>query len=78
MALVEKAREEVGDDVVVVSEAPRDKVWEEVKGAGWRWEIMFVGELEQSSRPCVCAVQSREPKVVGGVTWVYKCLGSGI
>ena len=36
MALVEKAREEVGDVVVVVSEAPRDKIWEEVKGAGWR------------------------------------------
>ena len=32
---VEKAREEVNDAVVVVSEAPRDKVWEEVKGAGW-------------------------------------------
>ena len=65
------------DDVVgVVSKAPRDKVWEEVKGAGWGWERMFVGELEQASRPCERAVQSREPKVVGGVTRVYKCLGS--
>ena len=35
MALAEKAREEVNDVVGVVSEAPRDKVWEEVKGAGW-------------------------------------------
>ena len=66
MALVEKAREEVSDVVGVVSEAPRDKVWGEVKGAG---KNVCVGELEQSSRPCVRVVQSREPKVVGGVTW---------
>ena len=39
-------------------------------------KYVCVGELEQSSRPCVRAVQSREPKVVGGVTWVYKCLSS--
>ena len=48
MALVEKAREEVDDVVVVVSEAARDKVWEEVKGAGWRWERMFVSENSNS------------------------------
>ena len=75
MVLVKKAREEVGDVVAVVSEAPRDKVWEEVKGAG---KNVCGGELEQSSLPCVRAVQSREPKVVGGVTRLYKCLGSGI
>ena len=73
MALVEKAHRDVYDVVVGVSEAPRDKVWEEVKG-----DNVCVGELEQSSRPCVRAVHSREPKVVGGVTRVYKCLGSGI
>ena len=69
--------EEVDDVVGVVREAPRGKVWE-VKGAGWSWERMFIVELEQSPRPCERAVQSREPKVVGGVTRVYKCLGSGI
>ena len=35
-------------------------------------------ELEQSSRPCERAVQSREPKGVAGATRVYKCLGSDI
>ena len=70
--LSKRRGEEVDEVVGVVRGAPRDKVWEEVKGAGWRWEIMVVGELEQSSRPCEHAVQSREPKVVGGVTWVYK------
>ena len=44
------------------------------EGRGMGWERMFVGELEQSSRPCVRAVQSREPKVVSGVTRVYKCV----
>ena len=39
---------EVGDVVGVVSEAPRDKVWEEVKGAGWSWERMFVAENSNS------------------------------
>ena len=32
--LSKRCGEEVGDVAVVVSEAPRDKVWEEVKGAG--------------------------------------------
>ena len=72
--LSKRRGEEVGEVVVVVSEAARDKVWEEVRGAGWDGK-MFVGELEQLSRPCVRAVQSREPKVVGGVTRVYKCFG---
>ena len=33
--LSKRRGEEVGEVVVVVREAPRDKVWEEVKGAGW-------------------------------------------
>ena len=44
--LSKRRGEEVGDVVVVVSEAPRDKVWEEVKGAG---KHGCVGGLEQSS-----------------------------
>ena len=75
--LSKRRGEEVDDVIGVVRGAPRDKVWEEVKGAGWQWERMFVGELEQLSQPCE-HVQSREPKVVGGVTRGYKCLGSGI
>ena len=34
--LSKRRGEEVCDGVVAGGEAPRDKVWEEVKGAGWR------------------------------------------
>ena len=48
--------EEVDDVVGVVRGAPRDK---EVKGAGMEMGKNVFGELEQSSRPCGHAVQSR-------------------
>ena len=44
--LPKRRGEEVDDVVVIVSEAPRDKVWEEVKGAGM--EGMFVSENSNS------------------------------
>ena len=77
--LSKRRGEEVDEVVGVVRGAPRGKVWEKVKGA--RMEMkknVCFGELEQSSRPCERAVQSREPKVGGGVARVYKCLGSGM
>ena len=46
--LSKRRGEEVENVVVVVSVAPRDKVWEEVKGAGWSWERMFVAENSNS------------------------------
>ena len=64
--LSKRRGEEVDDVVGVVRGAPRDKVWEEVNGAGMKTgKNVCVGELEQSSRPCERAVQSRQPKVVG-------------
>ena len=46
--LSKRRGEEVDDVVGVVSEAPRDKVWEEVKGAGWRGKRKFVSENSNS------------------------------
>ena len=53
--LSKRRGEEMEDVVGVVRGAPRDKVWEEVKGAGMTG--MFVGELKQPSRPYERAVQ---------------------
>ena len=46
--LSKRRGEEMNGVVVVVSEAPRDKVWEEVNDAGWSWERMFVSENSNS------------------------------